>query len=238
MSGFNLIINDQAHAQENYPVVDATQPVPMVLGENVFDMFAHKNAYDLPLGQAVELAHPIESPISSAPSSSTISPIELLNMTADDVLSSNLSSPMFQDLELEPQNWASLFEDDSSPSPSSVSGYVESPEIKKEDVPKRPLDAPESSGPKRKKTSSKVDKLGCVAYNRKQRAVPLNPIVIPNDADNAAVKRAKNTEAARRSRARKMERMNQLELKVEELLKKNEELEKEVARLKKLAGEN
>lgn len=72
---------------------------------------------------------------------------------------------------------------------------------------------------------SKVDKLGVVSYNRKNRNSPLTPVVCESD-DPVSMKRARNTEAARRSRARKLERMTQLEEKVEELLSRNEELEK------------
>lgn len=52
--------------------------------------------------------------------------------------------------------------------------------------------------------------------------------------DKALVKRARNTEAARRSRARKVERMHELEDKVERLMKRNNELEMEVLRLRLL----
>lgn len=82
----------------------------------------------------------------------------------------------------------------------------------------------------------KVDHLGVVVYNRKVRSTPLTP-VIPISDDPVALKRARNTEAARRSRARKLQRMNQLEAKVEELLAKNASLELEVERLKKLLAE-
>ena len=82
----------------------------------------------------------------------------------------------------------------------------------------------------------KVDHLGVVVYNRKVRSAPLTP-VIPTSDDPVALKRARNTEAARRSRARKLQRMNQLEAKVEELLAKNASLELEVERLKKLLAE-
>lgn len=83
-------------------------------------------------------------------------------------------------------------------------------------------------------TENKKDSLGITVYNRKPRSTPLQPIVIEDDNDAVAVKRARNTEAARRSRARKMERMVQLEERVEELVKKNTELEEEIARLKAL----
>ena len=84
--------------------------------------------------------------------------------------------------------------------------------------------------------ADKLDHLGVVAYNRKSRSAPLTP-VIPESSDPVAQKRARNTEAARRSRARKLQRMNQLEDRVENLLAKNMELENEVARLRSLLGQ-
>lgn len=83
----------------------------------------------------------------------------------------------------------------------------------------------------------KVDHLGCVSYSKKQRTQPLAPISI-DSGDPVALKRARNTEAARRSRARKLERMSQLEDRVEDLLKTNTELELEVSRLKKILMTN
>ena len=85
------------------------------------------------------------------------------------------------------------------------------------------------------KKSNKVDRLGVIAYNRKQRALPLTPVIATSE-DPVAVKRARNTEAARRSRARKVERMSQLEDRVEELLLHNSKLEKEVLRLRSILG--
>lgn len=80
---------------------------------------------------------------------------------------------------------------------------------------------------------AKFDHLGCVSYSKKQRSQPLKPVMVHNE-DPVLMKRARNTEAARRSRARKMERMNQLETKVEELMEEKKELADEVARLKSL----
>ncbi|KAG7193434.1 uncharacterized protein KQ657_000852 [Scheffersomyces spartinae] len=79
----------------------------------------------------------------------------------------------------------------------------------------------------------KVDHLGVVAYSKKTRSQALEPVKI-DSADPIAVKRARNTEAARRSRARKMERMSQLEVRVEELISEKEDLQNEVGRLKEL----
>ncbi|KAK6457256.1 transcriptional activator of amino acid biosynthetic genes [Scheffersomyces xylosifermentans] len=86
--------------------------------------------------------------------------------------------------------------------------------------------------------SKKVDHLGCVTYSKKQRTQPLAPIEVSSVTDPVTLKRAKNTEAARRSRARKMERMTQLEDRVEELIQDKSNLEMEVLRLKELLMAN
>ncbi|CAH6720349.1 general control transcription factor Gcn4p [[Candida] jaroonii] len=79
----------------------------------------------------------------------------------------------------------------------------------------------------------KIDHLGLIKYNKKQRSAPLEPIKVKSN-DPVLMKRAKNTEAARRSRARKMERMKQLEDKVEDLINANDSLSSELSRLKNL----
>lgn len=88
------------------------------------------------------------------------------------------------------------------------------------------------------KASAKMDHLGCVSYSKKQRSQPLQPIPAAESDDPVLMKRARNTEAARRSRARKMERMSQLEDKVEVLISEKLALEDEVYRLKQLLEGN
>ncbi|EDO15568.1 hypothetical protein Kpol_487p1 [Vanderwaltozyma polyspora DSM 70294] len=124
--------------------------------------------------------------------------------------------------------------DDSEQGPSLVipnTSFLPTPVI--EDAK---LNSKKSSAGSVQKKSDKLDRLGVISYNRKQRAAPLTP-VIPESDDPVSVKRARNTEAARRSRARKVQRMNQLEDRVEELLLRNSELEQEVERLKGLLNQ-
>lgn len=99
---------------------------------------------------------------------------------------------------------------------------------------KRSHSTPETRESSTKKP--KIDKLGCITYTRKQRAAPLTPVV-PQGSDTASIKRARNTEAARRSRARKMQRMTQLEGKCEDLVKQNEQLKAQVEALKRQLAE-
>lgn len=101
-----------------------------------------------------------------------------------------------------------------------------------------PLTAPKSNKRKRRESSLdsngqyKKDALGITAYSRKPRSAPLAPIIVDESCDTVQAKRARNTAAARRSRARKLERMTQLEEKVAELLALNSSLESENLQLK------
>lgn len=69
----------------------------------------------------------------------------------------------------------------------------------------------------------------------KQSAVSkkLPPVVIKDPSDPAAIRRARNTEAARRSRAKKVERIEQLEEIVSQLMSQNAMLEAENRVLRK-----
>lgn len=96
------------------------------------------------------------------------------------------------------------------------------------------LSTPNLDSPKK---LDKLDHLGVVKYSKKNRSQPLIPIKVTSN-DPVLMKRAKNTEAARRSRARKMERMKQLEDKVEDLINHNTSLESEVSRLRELLDLN
>lgn len=62
----------------------------------------------------------------------------------------------------------------------------------------------------------------------------LPPVVVEDPSDAAAVRRARNTEAARRSRARKNERIKELEELVSQLRSRNAALETENSILRKL----
>lgn len=121
-------------------------------------------------------------------------------------------------------------------------GFDHMPELAVSELPVLPTPEPDPKPRQQQKGAtskasrvSKVDKLGVVSYNRKNRNTPLTPVVCESD-DPTALKRARNTEAARRSRARKLERMTQLEQRVEELLAKNEELERRNRQLEQRLG--
>lgn len=177
-------------------------------------------------------------------------------------------TPMFEELDFildgtkvnSKEDWVSLFKDD-VPCDSIHPSFAEKddvlddlfgddfkesldfvpatskPQVKQLETPMTPmLSTPvmsDDAGLKKRK----VDHLGCVTLAKKQRSQPLKPLAVDN-GDPVAMKRARNTEAARRSRARKMERMSQLEEKVDELMQEKHELADEVSRLKRLLAEN
>ncbi|CAI8509527.1 unnamed protein product [Hanseniaspora opuntiae] len=78
--------------------------------------------------------------------------------------------------------------------------------------------------------SGMLKKLNLTPYQVKPRKQALSEIDTSKIADPVEAKRAKNTESARRSRARKMQRMQELELKVSQLLEENELLKQKLAK--------
>lgn len=84
----------------------------------------------------------------------------------------------------------------------------------------------------KKRTASDTSVADDSSSGKKSKS-ELPPVVIKDPRDPAAVRRAKNTEAARRSRAKKNERIDELEKLVEELRSQNAMLEAENKVLKK-----
>lgn len=144
---------------------------------------------------------------------------------------------------LEPNNGPSLesHSEDSRSSSTDIERIEQSPQLPPSTGaqlmtpnPSSTLSTPVLDGYKKRKAT---DHLGCVKYSKKQRAQDLDPVDF-DSKDPGSMKRAKNTEAARRSRARKMERMKQLEDRVEELMDENVGLSEELARFRQLLEAN
>lgn len=176
-------------------------------------------------------------------------------------------TPMFDDLDFildgtkvnSKEDWVSLFKDDSacgSLDPTyekddvlddlfgdelkeslEFAPSVKAQQAKQLETPMTPMLSTPVMNDDASLKKRRIDHLGCVTLAKKQRSQPLKPLAVDN-GDPVAMKRARNTEAARRSRARKMERMSQLETKVDDLLQDKSELLGEIARLKSLLAEN
>ncbi|SCV05969.1 LANO_0H19174g1_1 [Lachancea nothofagi CBS 11611] len=254
----------------NKPIEQFREPL---VGELVFDKFAQSQARNDSFSGLPAVKKEFESPLLDL----TPQLDDSANAASDFdqfFASSADSTPLFEleNVESDPQNWNSLFDDDISVSISdSTQAQPSDAQKSRMSLPERVSDTLEESPYEHSMQAStfidqksflptpviedaklthsikkysaagsvqkpvSLDRMGFVPYNRKSRAAPLTPI-IPESDDPVAMKRAKNTEAARRSRARKFQRMTQLEVKVEELLKKNTELEREVATLRSLLG--
>ncbi|CUS06924.1 unnamed protein product [Tuber aestivum] len=76
------------------------------------------------------------------------------------------------------------------------------------------LDSP-STSPRYRSQSLSTQRRSTTAGVRKR--APLPPIVVEDPSDTVAMKRARNTLAARKSRAKKLERMEEMEAQIEEL---------------------
>lgn len=187
----------------------------------------------------------------------------VFSLTLDEFGSMQDHTPMFDDLELvldgakvNDSQWVSLFGDheplaqaaDADALAQDIDLAIREEEIKlthaavvASQPQKRGFDAafePQYALPSPTESKrAKRDHLGVTSVSKKARSKPL-PVIQADTSDPVALKRAKNTEAARRSRARKMERMSELEAKVEDLVSDKGSLESEVARLQALLTAN
>lgn len=138
-------------------------------------------------------------------------------------------SPLFPANEI-PENWTSLFPDAKVDAPSAAPAAVDqSPSTASDDLEstRRPSEHRKSSA-----TSSPSGRHSSVAgVNARRRGKPLPPITVDDPSDVVSMKRAKNTLAARKSRQRKAERMDELEQKINALQAEKEKLQTENEKL-------
>ncbi|KAL2865508.1 amino acid starvation-responsive transcription factor GCN4 [Aspergillus lucknowensis] len=139
------------------------------------------------------------------------------------------TSPLFEnklDLAAGHEHWGSLFPDDMSlpfdPTCLEIATSVgqvkpESPASPAVELVSPPVTSPAVRG-------SATRHLTVAGVNARQRK-PLAPIKY-DESDPVAVKRARNTEAARKSRARKLERQGDMERRIAELEKQLEEAQR------------
>jgi len=179
--------------------------------------------------------------VSPAPSSAnlgTVSPVELLlheqfsapTSTAFTTLTTPSDfgeSPGFENYEVSPNfgdfdaapsdNWFSLF-------PESTTNEQPAIQTESPDEPVGELDAVEpASLPRRKSGNSPTSSTShgrhssVSGVNSRRRDKPLPPIIVDDPNDTIAMKRARNTLAARKSRERKAQKLEELEEKITKL---------------------
>jgi hypothetical protein len=163
----------------------------------------------------------VREPMFSAPNSSA-----LTNLTSPSMYN---ESPCYEDYEVSPMfgggadvntgyEWFPLFPDAADTS-AAAPPVEESPLL-----PSEELEVADTLRNQRRRSSNspgsnKASNTSGVAPRRKNQ--PLPPIVVDDPNDSIAVKRARNTLAARKSRQKKMERFDELE---NEITKLKEEL--------------
>jgi general control protein GCN4 len=158
----------------------------------------------------------VRDPMFSAPNSTA-----LTNLTSPSMYN---ESPSFEDYEVSPMfgggadvtsghDWFTLFPDASNPVQDSP--IDESPLL-----PTEELEIADSLRHNRRRSgtspgSNKASSASGVAPRKRNQ--PLPPIIVDDPTDTVAIKRARNTLAARKSRQKKMERFDELENEIAKL---------------------
>lgn len=233
------------------PVADVTKP-RQIVGESVFNQFVPEGMIDqeFPLNMQNTIPPPI----------GTISPMELHSVT-ESIFSAAAydSTPMIQDSdEFLAGDLKPLFNSNEMDVPDFSSQQIsQAPAVVKcetfsfEDYPptgcgspnfttahpnlnKRSFSATGFEVPSIKRSGSTEEgATKDVGFSRKKRLQPL-PEIIVDSTDVVAQKRARNTEAARRSRARKNAHMEELEERNRNLKMENAKLLEELQKLRAL----
>jgi len=178
---------------------------------------------------------------SSSTNMGTISPQELLMSAPGSAVFTNLTSPSIYTPELDgadvspayqnvdwdlgdnPDNWASLFPENDNLAQSFM--VDQSPALVGADIDGT------LQGQERRKSSNVSPKSGSrqsvrsgVGARKREKSLP--PIIVDDPLDTVAVKRARNTLAARKSRQRKAQKMEEYEATIDE---KDAEIERLIA---------
>lgn len=176
------------------------------------------------VGPTISPQELLMNPPASAATTHLTSPLSFFDSPTD----SYDTSPLFAPDDISPDGgWYSLFPEagpdaeDSSVSPpvpdqqqqenSSAMGAGYSDD----DILDQSGDSP-STSPRFRSTSSGPNQRRSQTSGIRKRG-PLPPIVVEDPSDTVAMKRARNTLAARKSRAKKLERMEEMEVQIEEL---------------------
>jgi hypothetical protein len=160
----------------------------------------------------------VQEPFMSAPNSSALTALtspSIYNESPDFTDGYDVS-PNFGNAEFDTPggDWFPLFPTEPSAVPAQLSVET-SPETKSDE-----LDSDAQSPPlnRRKSGTSPSTRHSSVAgVNARKRDKPLPPIIIDDPSDIVAMKRARNTLAARKSRERKAMKMEELEDKIAKL---------------------
>lgn len=167
----------------------------------------------------------MNEPFMSAPNSTAFTALTSPSLYngSPDFCDSYETSPHFGgggDFDSNPDNWFPLFPttntEPEAPKEAALVGPKpeQSPVITAEELE---VKSP-ASGHRRKSSTSPPTRHSSIAgVNSRRRDKPLPPIIVDDPTDTVAMKRARNTLAARKSRERKAARLDELEEKIEKL---------------------
>ncbi|KAJ5544929.1 hypothetical protein N7535_006685 [Penicillium sp. DV-2018c] len=178
----------------------------------------------------------------SVPPSGTFTDLSTPSFESPGTFSQN-TSPMFADIDIAGEDWPSLFGPGSEMNAFDLAtmdvaaGYASEPKkpVLQTPITPHPVAAP-SPSPKRSVASSPVPATGDTKHSSisgvsARSRKNLSPIAY-DPSDPIAAKRARNTEAARKSRAKKMERQAISERRIADLEKIIADRDAEIANLK------
>lgn len=219
-----MLIDSLSTGMHSYnPLSDRTMN-PAIWGEDWplgGEDFLLSNGFSPIMGQDASCANVTVSPsdiFGSVSSSDMTSPLSLFDSPVD----SYNNSPLFMTDDVSSNDWFSLFPDTlpASQEEKPVSSQQMSPMLPEMSPVLADASSPaETASPMsspRFRSSSVSTKRSSVSGVRK-RSQPLPPIVVEDPNDTVAIKRARNTLAARKSRAKKAEKMEDMAQTIEQL---------------------
>ena len=166
----------------------------------------------------------LRDPLASAPPSTAFTNLTSPSIfDSPDVNESFETSPLFnsQDVDLATDQWYSLFPgaalgNDDSPANPTEEIYEQTAYALQANVDRRRRSSPNQS-PQNARGTPNTKHSSISGVSAKKRDKPLPPITIEDPNDTIAMKRARNTLAARKSRQKKVQRFDELEQTIEEL---------------------
>lgn len=166
----------------------------------------------------------IHEPFMSTPNSAALTALTSPSVYNDspDFCDSYDVSPNFGNSDFDggnPDTWFPLFPQSNpqpeAPQAESAVKPEQSPATESEDFE---ATSPSTGHRRKSSTSPPIRHSSIAGVNSRRRDKPLPPIIVEDPSDVVALKRARNTLAARKSRERKAQRLEELEEKIEKLI--------------------
>lgn len=182
-----------------------------------------------------------QDPLASAPPSTAFTNLTSPSINESPYIGDSYdTSPIFQDGDMSSQNWFSLFPEDekstatANPLQRTVSNQSFTQSSSNNSSPK-PVVVDASSRRKSSTNSPAVLTQNAGVSKPRRRKGPLPPITVTDPSDKVALKRARNTLAARESRQRKYEHVQELEKRIAELEEEQKKASDEAEKWKNIA---